>query len=76
MAAERGARITKDLLAFSRGGNAEPKVIELNEHIRNLIMTVRERFSPNVEIVFDLNESSLFVEVDDVQLDLVLSLIL
>ena len=70
VAAERGARITKDLLAFSRGGNAEPKVIELNEHIRNLIMTVRERFSPNVEIVFDLNESPLFVEVDDVQLDL------
>jgi hypothetical protein len=42
-AAGRGARLTNDLLAFSRGGTSEPMVIELNEHVQKLIESSSER---------------------------------
>ena len=42
-AAGRSARLTNDLLAFSRGGTSEPMVIELNEHVQKLIESSSER---------------------------------
>jgi signal transduction histidine kinase len=71
-AAERGLSITSDLLNFSRGGTSKPQVVELNDHVRKLIDTSRERFPKNVQIVFNNEVGSLFVEVDAVQLDLAL----
>jgi len=71
-AAERGLSITSDLLNFSRGGTSKSQVIELNDHVRKLIDTSRERFPKNVKIVFNTDVGPLFVEVDAVQLDLAL----
>ena len=72
-AAERGARLTNDLLSFSRGGTAEPIVVNLNEHVERLVESSRERFPENVTIIFNLDQVhsfALFVEVDPVQFDL------
>jgi signal transduction histidine kinase len=70
-AAERGLKITNDLLNFSRGGTTKPIIVELNEHVQGVIETSCERFPTNVSIVFDIDRvNSLFVEVDAVQLDL------
>jgi signal transduction histidine kinase len=70
-AAERGVRLTSDLLTFSRGGSAEPTVVELNEHVQRLVESSRERFPRNVRISFDWEKLNLLcVKVDPVQFDL------
>src|SRR5215471_19420425 len=72
-AAERGARLTNDLLTFSRGGSAEAIVVELNEHVQKLVESSSERFPRNIMIRFDLEKAdslALLVEADPVQLDL------
>jgi signal transduction histidine kinase len=70
-AAERGLKITDDLLNFSRGGITKPMIVEFNAHVQDVIKISRARFPKNVSIIFDIDRvNSLFVEVDAVQLDL------
>ncbi|MCX8032664.1 MAG: response regulator [Thermoleophilia bacterium] len=49
-AAERGARLTRQLLTFARRGPLEPAVIDLNEHITQAETMLRRLLPENIEL--------------------------
>jgi nitrogen-specific signal transduction histidine kinase len=71
-AAERGANLTAQLLAFTRGGSSEVKVIDLNQRIRAVLPMLRETLRGNIAIELDLAPDLPAVAVDPLQLDLAL----
>ncbi|MDH5804765.1 MAG: hypothetical protein OEZ54_06235, partial [Gemmatimonadota bacterium] len=77
-AAERGAQLTKSLLAFSRTQSLEPAVVQPAEMIRELMDGLIGRVLPeNIELAFEPWEQPLHVFADRVQLETaVLNLIL
>ena len=71
-AADRGAQLTRELLAFARSGNAQPSLIDLNERVRGFLGMLRQSLPPEVTIDLDLQENLPAVSVDPVHLDLAL----
>jgi signal transduction histidine kinase/CheY-like chemotaxis protein len=71
-AAERGANLTAQLLAFTRGGSSEIKVIDLNQRIRAVLPMLRETLRSNIAIELDLAPNLPAVAIDPLQLDLAL----
>ena len=71
-AADRGAQLTRELLAFARSGNAQPSLVDLNERVRGFLGMLRLSLPPEVAIDLDLQENLPAVSVDPVHLDLAL----
>jgi C4-dicarboxylate-specific signal transduction histidine kinase len=71
-AADRGAQLTRELLAFARSGNAQPSLVDLNERVRGFLGMLRQSLPPEVAIDLDLQENLPAVSVDPVHLDLAL----
>lgn len=69
----RAAALTRQLLVFSRGSKAEPKVLDLNSLIRDLAGMLRRVVGPDVEIVTDLSSDLLPVRADPGQLEQVVT---
>jgi signal transduction histidine kinase len=70
-AAARATKLTNDLLNFSRGGGSKPQIIELREHVYELIRTLEVTFPENIHITLDMDRhNSLYVAVDPVQFEL------
>ena len=68
-AAESGARLTSQLLAFSRRKPAEPTVVELNERIDQVHRVLERTIGENIDLVFHRSPAPLPVVVDPGQLD-------
>jgi signal transduction histidine kinase len=71
-AAERGAKLTAQLLAFSRRQHLEPKPIDLNELIESLGELMRSTMGGSVGIEMDLAAELWPAFVDPTQLELVI----
>lgn len=71
-AAERGAKLTAQLLAFSRRQRLEPKAVDLNELIESLGDLMRSTMGGSVGIELNLGEELWLAFVDPTQLELVL----
>jgi C4-dicarboxylate-specific signal transduction histidine kinase len=71
-AADRGAQLTRELLAFARSGNAQPSLVDLNERVRGFLGMLRQSLPPEVAIDLDLQENLPAVSVDPVHLYLVM----
>ena len=71
-AAQRGAQLTRELLAFARSGNAQPSLIDLNERVRSFIGMLRQSLPPEVTVTLDLAPDLPALCVDPVHLDLAL----
>ena len=71
-AAERGASLTRQLLAFSRKQVVQPKVLDLNERLKETSKLLRPLMGDDVEIVINPQSSSALVEIDPGQLDQIL----
>src|SRR5207237_567485 len=69
-ATERGAQLTRDLLAFGRAGTASSATVDLNEQVRRSIGMIHQILPLTVAIEFTADENLPLVEVDPVQLDL------
>jgi PAS domain S-box-containing protein len=68
-ATERGAMLTKQLLAFSRTSAIQPRVLDLNERLKDISKLLRPLMGDDVEILVVSKSPSALVEADPGQLD-------
>lgn len=68
-AAERGAALTKQLLAFSRKQVTHPEVIELNDAVREVGELFGRMISEDVALEFDLHPDAGSIHFDPGQFD-------
>jgi two-component system, cell cycle sensor histidine kinase and response regulator CckA len=68
-AIERGTSLTKQLLAFSRTSAVQPRVLDLNERLRDISKLLRPLLGDDVEILIVPRTTSAVIEADPGQLD-------
>jgi PAS domain S-box-containing protein len=68
-ATERGTALTKQLLAFSRSPAIQPRVLDLNERLRDISKLLRPLLGDDIEILIMSRSPSAVVEADPGQLD-------
>jgi len=67
-AADRATGLTKQILAFSRRQALQPKVLRVNDLVRETEPLLRRTLGEDIDLVTRLGEASGFVEVDPHQL--------
>jgi PAS domain S-box-containing protein len=72
MVSERGAALVGQLLMFSRQAATEPRPINLNEGISEILELLRQMLGENVELVTQLEPGLEAVKADAVQMEQVL----
>jgi two-component system cell cycle sensor histidine kinase/response regulator CckA len=68
-AVERGALLTRQLLAFSRKSTVQPQVLDLNQRLKEVSRMLKPLMGDDVEIVIAPRSESVIVEIDPGQLD-------
>ncbi len=68
-AIERGTSLTKQMLAFSRTSAIQPRVLDLNERLRDISKLLRPLLGEDVEILIVPKTPAAIVEADPGQLD-------
>lgn len=68
-AAEKGARLTQKLLAFSREHDIRAKSLNINFHLKNLQHLLESSVAAEAELKFDLGEDIWQVYLDDDELE-------
>jgi len=71
IAAERGAKLTAQLLAFSRRQRLEPQVLDLNEAITSIHPLLETTLGGSVSVRMDLQSEPWLALVDPTQLELI-----
>jgi PAS domain S-box-containing protein len=66
---DRGAGLTRQLLAFSRTPVAQPQMMDLNDHLKDVTKLLRPLMGDDVEIVVAPRSPNAIIEVDPGQLD-------
>ena len=68
-AAQRGASLTRQLLAFSRRQAIQPTIFDLNERLNEVAKLLRPLMGDDVELAIQRRSTSAVVETDPSQLD-------
>ncbi len=68
-ATERGSALTRQLLAFSRSSVIQPRVLDLNERLKDVSRLLRPLMGDDVEILILSKSPTAVVEADPGQLD-------
>lgn len=68
----RMSKLTKQLLAYARGGKYNPCDIELGQLIKSSLELIRHRLPPEIELEVDMAARQDLVSVDTAQLQMVL----
>ena len=68
-ATERGSALTRQLLTFSRSSSIQPRLLDLNERLRDVSKLLRPLMGDDVEIVIVSKSPAAVVEADPGQLD-------
>ena len=68
-ATERGTSLTKQMMAFSRTSAVQPRILDLNERLREISKLLRPLLGDDVEILIVPKTTSAVVEADPGQLD-------
>lgn len=71
-AAERGAQLTAQLLAFSRRQRLEPKPVDLNETVAGMRDLLRSTIGGSVQLRMELHPSPWHALVDPTQIELII----
>jgi signal transduction histidine kinase len=71
-AADRGAALTRQLLAFSRQQLLEPQILDLNGVVDGVSQLIRRLLGPDIEVVLDCAQDLGLVQADAGQLEQVL----
>jgi PAS domain S-box-containing protein len=71
-AADRGERLVRQLLTFSKKVEPEPQLLELNRHIMECVDLLRRTLPKMIRIEVDLAEGLLPIQADPVQIEQVL----
>lgn len=67
--AQRGAGLTRQLLAFSRRQVLQPKVVDLNGVVADMDNMIRRLIGENIELEYELDAELWTVEVDTGQIE-------
>ena len=68
-AIERGTSLTKQLLAFSRTSAVQPRVLDLNDRLRDISKLLHPLLGDDIEILIVPRITSAVIEADPGQLD-------
>jgi PAS domain S-box-containing protein len=68
-ATERGSALTRQLLTFSRSSAIQPRLLDLNERLRDVSKLLRPLMGDDVEILIVSKSPAAVVEADPGQLD-------
>lgn len=68
-ATDRGSALTRQLLAFSRSSAIQPRLLDLNERLKDVSKLLRPLMGDDVEILIVSKSSAAVVEADPGQLD-------
>jgi signal transduction histidine kinase/DNA-binding response OmpR family regulator len=68
-ATERGAALTRQLLAFSRRQRLDPAAVDLNDLVRDFSPLLRQAIGDGVSLRFDPAQEPAFVNIDPAQLE-------
>jgi PAS domain S-box-containing protein len=68
-AVERGSSLTRQLLAFSRNASIEPRILDLNERLKDISKLLRPLMGDDVEILVVSKSLAAIVEADPGHLD-------
>ncbi len=71
-AAERGAILTKRMLAFARGQELKPEIVDVPKLVGGMVEMLRHSLGPEIEIVTEFRREQLTTRVDPNQLELAL----
>lgn len=71
--AERASDLTRQLLAFARGGKYHPVPLIINDIIKQTINVSEKIFEKNIKVKYDLGKKLKPIEADKNQLDQVLT---
>ena len=71
-AIERGTSLTRQLLAFSRTSAVQPRILDLNDRLRDISKLLRPLMGDDVEILIASKSPLAVVEADPGQLDQIL----
>ena len=66
---ERGSSLTRQLLAFSRSSVIQPRILDLNERLKDVSKLLRPLMGDDVEILIMSKSPTAVVEADPGQLD-------
>jgi signal transduction histidine kinase/ActR/RegA family two-component response regulator len=73
IASQRGAELTRSLLAFARQQPLQPKNVDVNEIVSNIAKLLTRILGQSIEISLDLGDNIATVMVDPVQLETTLT---
>ncbi len=68
-ATERGSSLTRQLLAFSRTPAIQPRILDLNERLKEISKLLQPLLGDDVEILLVSRSASAVIEADPGQLD-------
>jgi len=68
-ATDRGRSLTKQLLAFSRTSAIQPRILDVNERLKDISKLLRPLMGDDVEILIVSKSTSAVIEADPSQLD-------
>ena len=68
-AVERGASLTRQLLAFTRKSPIQPQLIDLNARLKDVTKLIRPLMGDDVEIIINPRCSAAVIEIDPGQFD-------
>lgn len=69
-AAERGTRLTRQLMTFSRGQSGQIETFDIGLRLTSIKTLIRQSVTDNTVIDYDIPEGGHFISVDPVQFDL------
>jgi PAS domain S-box-containing protein len=72
-AAERSADLTRQLLAFARKQTVQPRVLNLNDAVANVLQLLRRLIGENIELAFQPGRDLRRVRIDPSQIDQLLA---
>ncbi|MFZ2004804.1 MAG: response regulator [Stellaceae bacterium] len=71
-AAERGANLTKRMLAFARRQELKPEIVDVPKLVGGMVEMLRHLLGPEIEIITEFRRERLTTQVDPNQLELAL----
>ncbi len=74
--AYRMTHLTDQLLAYARGGKYQPKIISLNDLVRETLPLLKHTINPSINVETDLPSNISFVIADLTQMQMVMSAIM
>jgi signal transduction histidine kinase len=69
-AAERGATLTRRMLAFARRQELRPEAVDVVRHVNGMVDMLRRSLGPTIEISVDFEQTLALIRVDPNQLEL------